>query len=106
MGPQGLEIRNNYHHTQKMVIKWTENFWLITLLNTVYEIWATIIPNGLTPITNLITNDNQCAYKTKDQQRTQSDIAKANLLRMKYKDAYHLTYHMHLVELIETNYVG
>ena len=37
----------------------------VTLLNTINKIWATIVTNRIAPILNLITKDNQCAYKSK-----------------------------------------
>ena len=41
------------------------NYRPITLLPTIYKIWSTILSNRLTPILNLLTNEQQCAYKTK-----------------------------------------
>lgn len=41
------------------------NYRPITLLTTIYKIWAPIITNRLNPITNLITEDTQCGYKAK-----------------------------------------
>ena len=41
------------------------NYRPICLLQTIYKIWATILTNRLSPILNLLTNDNQCAYKAK-----------------------------------------
>ena len=40
------------------------NYRPITLLPTIYKIWCTILSNRLTPILNLLTNEQQCAYKT------------------------------------------
>ena len=39
------------------------NYRPIILLTTIYKIWATIMTNRLTPITNLLTSEIQCAYK-------------------------------------------
>ena len=41
------------------------NYRPITRLPTIYKIWPTILSNRLTPILNLLTNEQQCAYKTK-----------------------------------------
>ena len=35
----------------------------ITLLQAIYEIWATVITNRLSPIMNLLSEENQYAYK-------------------------------------------
>ena len=35
-----------------------------TLLNDIYEIWATIIANRLTPIMNLLANEMHHAYRS------------------------------------------
>ena len=40
----------------------------------IYKIWATIVTKRLIPITNLLTNDNQCAYKTKTKRSTSGAI--------------------------------
>ena len=42
-----------------------DNYRPITLINIIYKIWATIMPNRLNPILNLLTEDNQYAYKQK-----------------------------------------
>ena len=40
-----------------------KNYRPVTLLNTIYKIWATIITMRMTPIMSLLPTDNQCAYK-------------------------------------------
>ena len=42
------------------------NYRPIVLLNTICKIWETIISTRLNPITNLLANDFQCAYKKID----------------------------------------
>ena len=39
------------------------NYRPITLLTSIYKIWATVISNRLYPIMNLLTNETQCGYK-------------------------------------------
>ena len=60
----------------------------------------------LTPIINLLTKDNQCAYKAKDPLRMQSFILNNNSLKMKYKGILQLAYQKPLVELTGINYGG
>ena len=35
----------------------------ITLLTSIYKIWATVLSNRLCPFLNILTNEHQCAYK-------------------------------------------
>ena len=41
------------------------NYRPITLLNSIYKIWATVITNRLKPIMNILTNETQHGYKIK-----------------------------------------
>merc|ERR1712105_404003 len=43
--------------------KHLDNYRPITLLPTIYKLWETIMSNIITPILNIITNDQQCAYR-------------------------------------------
>ena len=45
--------------------KLLRNYRSIAILNTICKIWDTIMTNRISPILNLITKDNQCAYKAK-----------------------------------------
>ena len=47
------------------------NYRPIILLSSIYKVWATILPNATALITNIPTNEQQCAYKTK---RSTQDI--------------------------------
>ena len=40
------------------------NFRPITLLNSIYKIWATIVANRITPIMNMLTDERQHDYKS------------------------------------------
>ena len=42
-----------------------DNYRPITLINIIYKIWATVMTRRLNPILNLLTNDDQYAYKSK-----------------------------------------
>ena len=42
-----------------------KNYRPITLLNSIYEIWATVITNRLKPIMNILTNETQHGFKIK-----------------------------------------
>ena len=41
------------------------NYRPITLINTIYKIWATVMSQRLKPILNLLTEDDQYEYKSK-----------------------------------------
>ena len=57
------------------------NYRTIAHLDTIYEIWTNVITNKVISIINILTKDNQCAYKTN-------------------KSTMGITYH------IETDYLG
>ena len=60
-------LENWYYSTniQKGDYKDLNNYRPITLLTSIYKIWASVISNRPTPIMNIITNDTQCGYKSK-----------------------------------------
>ena len=62
--------------------------------------------NRLNPIMNLLTNDNQCAYKNKRSTMDVIYYIKTNSLKKTLKDISHSTYRKHLIESIEINYGG
>ena len=58
-----------------------DNYRPITLLQTIYKIWATVITNRISPIMNLLTKDNQCAYKAKRSTADAIYYIKQNLIQ-------------------------
>ena len=42
-----------------------DNYRPITLINIIYKIWAIIMSTRLNPVLNLLTSENQYAYKKK-----------------------------------------
>ena len=59
------------------------NYRPITLLQTIYNIWATVITNRISPIMSLLTKDKQCAYKTKRSTSDAIFFIKQNLIKNK-----------------------
>ena len=59
------------------------NYRHITLMQAIYEIWAAIIANRISPITNILTKDNQCAYKEKKYQPLMQSYIKRNFIKNK-----------------------
>ena len=62
-----------------------KNYRPITLLNSIYKIWATVITNRLKPIMNILTNETQHGYNVK---KSTIDIiyrTKRNFIKNKIK---------------------
>ena len=59
------------------------NYRPIVLLTTIYKIWATVMDNPLHPIMHLLTNELQCAYKSKHSAQDVIHFVKTNLIIIK-----------------------
>ena len=67
----------------KKVLKLLSNYRPITLLNTVYKIWTTIISNKIAPFVNILTEDTQYAYKANKSTIDVIYFVKRNFIKIK-----------------------
>ena len=77
------------------------NYRPIILLPAAYKIWAITIANKLSPVMNLLTTENQCAYKKKRSAHDIIYFIKNKLIKKnKQRGKYYLTFHVLLTALI------
>jgi len=60
-----------------------DNYRPITLLQEIYKIWAAVITNRISPIMNILTTDNQCAYCAKRSTSDAIFYIKRNFIKNK-----------------------